>query len=104
MLINKQKPDYIELTHKGTDAHYMFYSNPMFISYPGDPLKEPIRTAIEFSDLKEIDNLIYVLSDFRKRCAGHIGDYTSNELLINEYLNRISRGGDTYPSDINFSK
>ena len=64
----------IILIHKGRNVKF----NCFIKSFPYEPrldLKESKRVEIVFNDLKEVDNMIEMLTRFRKECGEYIGEW-----------------------------
>lgn len=75
---NKEETDIITFVHKGKNLKFNCYAKTGPYENDG-AIKEPKRAEIVFSDLMEVDNMIEILTRFRKECRDYIGVCMINE-------------------------
>lgn len=67
--------DTIKMRHQGADMNFCKISSPY---HPGgiEVLEERGKClSLEFQDIYEIENLIYVLQEFKEVCQLHLGSW-----------------------------
>lgn len=64
----------VDLIHKGNSFKFRCFTEPMPYM-PRTDLNEPKIAEIVFTDLKEVDTMINMLGEFKKRCADYIGTW-----------------------------
>jgi len=74
---NNKDVNMITFAHKNKDIH--FQCIPYQI-YQTQDLQERVRAEIIFDDIKEIDDLIFMLEKFKKQYTDYIGNWIEVEI------------------------
>ena len=89
---HKDNIQIIKISHKGYDTHYRHQMSHISPFFDDESNTKPVdMLTMEFSDTKEIETLIYILTDFLKRQAVYHGTWISDDAMLEKTHQMLSQ-------------